>query len=730
MNRPWLPALPQPPHDPLRIRLDAYAGFRSATAPGLCEGVTFAPDDDHALVLTALPGSGRLMTETSGAFGGLTWPRHVADLGRHGIVMLDARGRRLLRFDPCCCAFVPFSCVGDASRDPRMPETPAGIAFACGRLLVCDPAAHRVIVLHPETGAVSAVWRMTPDAALQPWAPVAAAVDSRGQIAIADVANGGIHVVDRRGRRRRYLEGVGAVRAIAFDRDDRLYLLRDGEATVRVIDFATGRVLEEVLRPETVASRFAVLPVHVFADGAIDVARLCGRDGDAQVVDPHGQALPSPHADAAPKFGTSGTWTSTALDSAIMGCVWDRVALCVAMPAQTRIAISVYTADTPPADDELASLPATHWSSIATWRSPAAPDDDDAVADASVDFMLRAPPGRYLWLRLVLTGTDEATPSISAIDIDFPRISLRRYLPSVFGEEPVAAEFIDRWLAVFDRGFRDIECQIDTQARLFDPMSAPTGDARGDFLRWLASWFGITLERSWPEDRTRRFLKMFPRLFPRRGTIGALRDTVYLFLGLDAWVDHAPARTRCVPCVTPTTPRWRPPRLMLEHFHLRRWLLLGQSRLSDNAKLWGERIVARSRLSDGHLGDREGAQLGVTRLDTSRDPHRDPFHIYAHRMSIFVPAACVRSPPLAAALARLVASERPAHVQADIIKVEPRFRVGVQAMLGLDAVIGKRAQPVTLDTATLGRATVLGGADGRDHTPRVGVARVGMQTIL
>jgi hypothetical protein len=98
---------------------------------------------------------------------------------------------------------------------------------------------------------------------------------------------------------------------------------------------------------------------------------------------------------------------------------------------------------------------------------------------------------------------------------------------------------------------------------------------------------------------------------------------------------------------------------------------------------------------------------------------------------VFVPAACARTPGLARALAQFIEAEKPAHVDAQLVLVEPRFRVGVQAMLGLDAVIGVRTAPVTLDSARLGRATVLAGGGGPPQPPRhAGATRIGMTTIV
>ena len=722
MNAAFLPPPARPPHDPLRLRLDRRAGWRTAAGPGLVAGVDVSAEDG-TLRLAAAPGSGRLLAEASGSFGGLTWPDHLAPLGDGRFALLDAATGQLHRWDECGCRFLPWPCL--RAGDPRVPAQAGGIALACDQLLVCDPAGRRVIVLHPQSGAVRAVWTSPPSPPLaQPWTPVDAVTTGR-RIVIADPANGGLHVLAARGAHRQFVGGLGAVRSLAADARGNVYVRRDGEGTVAQVDLASGTVVATFLRPAEIAARFARLPVIVRADGSVDLSRCCAGGADA-VVDVHGAAIAAPLPDAAETYAPDGTWTSEPLDSEIAHCTWDRVDLCAHVPSGATIGIHALTSEQVIAPDVLASLAPEDWTAIGAWRT----GPRETPERSSRDWMLRCPRGRFLYLRFVLQGTGGETPRIAAVEIDFPRISLRRYLPQVFGADPIAAEFLDRWLAVFDREFRAIESVIDHQAAWFDPLSAPTGDRRCDFLRFLADWVGVALEQSWPEARRRTFLKGFARVFPRRGTVAAIRETLYLFLGLERWSDHAPARAACEPCIAHARPAWRAPRLVLELYQWRRAMLLGHARLSDKALLWGERIAGRSRLSDPTSGNSGGAQLGVTALDTSLDPERDIFHTYAHRLSIFVPAARVRSPVAAGALDRLIAAETPAHVAVTLIKVEPRFRIGVQSALGLDAVIGARARATALDLDALGRATVLGGRE--DHGPayRAGNARLGMQTIL
>lgn len=721
MNAPLLPPPARPPHDPYRYRLDRRAGWRGEAHPGLTADVAPAAGDG-ALTLVALPGSGALLNAADGSFGGLTWPDHLAPLADGGLVLLDRKRGMLRRFDRCACAFRDWPCLADD--DPRRPQDPGGIAIACGQLYLADRAGS-VMVFSLVSGNLRARWAAP--AGFAGWQPQDVAVSGRGEVFVSDPAHGGVHVFSTYGTHRRFFGGLGAVRSLAFDCEDRLHVRIDGAAPVSVLDAASGRVLEQPLRPEAVAGRFPPLPLRVLADGAVDLAGLCvPPPGAPRIFDTAGE--PSDAEAPAPAFPPGGVWVSGALDSGIARCTWHRVVLAGSLPQGTRVRVLAWAAESDEPPELLALRPAQSWREAGTWHNREA-----ATREGETDFLLRAAPGRYLWLKLVFEGDGATTPRIAAVEIEFPRISLRRYLPAIFGAEPVAAAFTDRWLAIFDREFRDIETVIDEQARLFDPLACPAAPQGPDFLGWLASWVGVALVRNWPEARRRRYLKHAPRLFVWRGTVHGLRGSLYLFLGLERWLAHRPARADCVPCPVTPPQGWRPPRLLLEHFQLRRWLFLGHARLSDNARLWGERIVNRSRLGGADPDEASaasGAQLGVSQLLKAQDPCRDPFHLYAHKLSVFVPAACIRDPSAARALKRLVELERPAHVAVQIVPVEPRFRVGVQAMLGLDAVIGWCPQPVVLDEGRLGRATVLPG--GIDPKPRlrVGVARVGEGSVL
>jgi phage tail-like protein len=407
---------------------------------------------------------------------------------------------------------------------------------------------------------------------------------------------------------------------------------------------------------------------------------------------------------------------TVALDSGLYRCVWDRIVLDGDFPEGTGVIASVYTSETPIPDAIIDQL------TDAWVDCPPA----DGVA-RPWDCMLRAPAGRYLWLKLAFTSHGDETPRVRRARVVFPRVSLRRYLPGTFGSDPQSAEFTDRFLSIFDRTFRGIESTIDWQAHFYDPLSAPADDkdSRRDFLSWLATWIGVTLDKSWPIARRRRYLKMVGKLFPIRGTPAGLRKNLQLYLGLPLQDDCA--QTTCGPCTPKQRPSWRPPELVLEHYRLRRWLFLGAGRLGDEARLWGDNIVNRSRLDGPHC--RGNAQLGVTELNTTQDPVRDPFWAYAHKLTVFAPASCASTPAAKRGLERLIRAERPAHVAYQIVYVEPRFRIGVQSMIGFDTAVGRYPDANTrLGEARLGRATLLAGDRGSITVGKQ--SRIGSTTTL
>lgn len=766
-----MPPIPEPPHDPTSLLLagwldrDVAAGFRGRVferidATPVCRTLTLAPAPDAT----------RLMTEPSGSFGGLRTPFNVAVAADGAVFLLDPVTGQLLRFDACDCRFAAVPCftrvvTAPLAATPSRPiarnllSEPHGIALRHDEILIAD-SGHARVLRYTRAGFIARGELRLPRSAAsergRAWYPFALVFDSRGTLYVSDPPNKRIDEFDCHGRWRRSLPTEVAPWSLAVDGRDRLHVLL---AEADGVDSTPGGNARWEFRevpgvppaPRVVRLDDQAVPVDARSDLARDFgAASLQVDGEGFLTlpcargradfDARGRATSNDRRVVRERFQRSGRFETIALDARLEGCQWHRVELRGLLPAGCRVSVRTASAHVELDADELAALPDTAWSNAQVATAFAANPDD-----ARWDCLVTSPPGRYLWLRLEFSGDGHATPQLCAIVVEFPRVSLRRFLPAVFGADAEGADFTDRFMAIFDSSLRSIERQVDQLAANFDPLSAPAragGQGRPDFLSWIASWIGLTLVRDLPLQRQRHFVKQAASLYPRRGTPGGLRDQLLLLLGFDLRLeecrDERP-RTRCLP--TPLNcglgPERRPaaaPPLLLEHFRLRRWLFAGRGRLGDDSVLWGRSIVNRSQLSGTDSGEgRSGnAEVGVTQLKTVPDPWRDPLHVHAHRFSVFVPARVREVAAERRAFEQLLGRETPAHAVCEIHYVEPRFRVGRQAMIGLDSVIARTPAGVRLDANRLGQGTILTAPPGSRPGPslRVGETRVGTTTVL
>jgi phage tail-like protein len=721
MNAPLrIPHIPTPPFEPTSLLLNARVGWR--VEEGNWSGVE--SDAEGMLQLTPDPASARDFTEPGGSFGGLVPPRHVA-IGPDGTVYLLDRAHHLLkRFDPCRCEFVAVPCIGGEGGDARQWRGPRGIAIGCGKLYVCDTGLEEATPPHGCVDEAAALAKLAREnhrvsvfslnglalhGHLKPrgvsaWRPTAVALDENGQAYVTDALNGMVHVFSPMLRFVRSIPGFVNPGAIAIDCRGFRYVLcavLPHQRMVRVVD-ANGQEQPVPRRVDEMAQWFMPLPFGVDAQGRLDLHALCvgNHAAESLVFDASGEpVLPEPAAPVT-QYVKQGTVLIGPLDSKTQACIWHRVLLQGQLPQGSGAEVDTFSAEEIIPSDQLADF--------ARWETGQIAHSFEA---GHWDCLTRSGPGRYLWLRLALHGNGTSTPRIASIELEFPRIGSRRYLPAVFSAEASSADFTDRFLALFDTTLRGIERTVDTSPSLFDPLSAPAervNSAPIDFLGWLASWVGLGFDRSWSEARRRAFLKRAGYWLDRRGTLRGLRDALTLLLGLDrgaACVCPDEPVTRCASrpanCAPKPAPvsRWQVPPLVLEHFRVRRWLFLGHGRLGERAVLWGQRIINRSQLD-------MNAQADVTQLVARPDPLRDPFHSHAHQFTVFVPS-CVRdNDAQRKALENLLAADSPAHTCYYIEYVEPRFRIGVQSTLGFDAVVAAPPPVVALGDRPLGHGVL------------------------
>lgn len=753
-----LPLIPAPPHDPTWWLLNNLVGWRSSFLGANID----VSKPSGALVLSQPPKSGREFTEDNGSMGGLLPPSNVGVTPSGTIILLDRSTNILKVFDPCICAFAPLAVfakkeatrggcqdhvISSECKEPEWAlDDPHGITVHDDDLYICDTGNRRVIVMSLASFTVRSVWTLPARAEVnKKWKPYALAFDSGHRAYVTDQANRCIHVFDRHGLWLRFIEVSGPATHIGIDTEDNILVVVEGTPPKFIKIDRAGEGLPAPSRPAEISYMFPVLPFKSDTGGNLDLQTLCSHGSikkaegehcteDQCFFDMSGNAIPEMVPAPAERYERQGRFISTALDSGLYQCQWHRIVLRGTLPEGTSVKVYTYTAETEHPHEFILGISRRRWETAIS---------ANFMQNGEWDCLVQGGKGRYLWLRLDFSSTGEDSPWIEEIQVEYPRISLRRYLPGVFGVEPVSADFTDRFLGIFDMTYREIERKIDLQAHYFDPLSAPSDrpvDGRPDFLSWLASWTGVKLDRHWPKEKQRNYLKNAGKLLGIRGTRRGLWEQLVIYLGMDRDVSlfcGDTGRKSCCrekpSCERPSSfvEQWDPPPLILEHYQLRRWLFFGAGLLGDQAALWGRRIVNRSMLNNNARND-------VSQLKTSQDPHRDPFHVYAHQFSVFVPSRFKSSETDRRALESLLEREKPGHTQYQLEFVEPRFRIGYQSTIGFDSVVGRYPEGINLDknalTRTpLGKSTVLGSSMEREDGPSMKIGRrssIGTTTAL
>jgi len=255
--------------------------------------------------------------------------------------------------------------------------------------------------------------------------------------------------------------------------------------------------------------------------------------GKALLVSPSGQAFYDLDdrwvplvAQRRARFAPSATILVQGLDGKQPDCVWHRLLIDACIPAECTVEVATRAGNDP------ALLPVLAWNrepallrratgSELPWETA-----EGAAGYDTWELLFQRATGRYLDLRMTLSGSGRSTPRLRALRAWYPRFSyLDHYLPAAYRENPESASFLDRFLANFEGFFTNIEDRIAAVQLLLDVRRAPA-----EALEWLASWFGVALDPAWDETRRRLFLRHATDFFEWRGTVPGLMMALRLAL--------------------------------------------------------------------------------------------------------------------------------------------------------------------------------------------------------
>lgn len=225
-----------------------------------------------------------------------------------------------------------------------------------------------------------------------------------------------------------------------------------------------------------------------------------------------------------PRFTVQGSLVTQVFDGKDPGCVWHRLLFDGCVPPQATVEVWTRAAD------DAAELPSQPWSQEPQPQPRASGPELPLLpsisgGDAQVfELLFQRAKGRYLQLRIRLSGDGRSSPRLRALRIWYPRFSyLERYLPAVYRDDADSASFLDRFLANLEGVFTGIEDKMAVAQLLLDARTAPP-----DALDWLASFFGVALDPAWDDARRRLFLRHAMDFFALRGTVRGLTVALHL----------------------------------------------------------------------------------------------------------------------------------------------------------------------------------------------------------
>ncbi len=405
------------------------------------------------------------------------------------------------------------------------------------------------------------------------------------------------------------------------------------------------------------------------------------------------------------RYLPTGSVTTFRLDSGEFHTVWGRLFLDACIPKDTAIVVRCITADEPPDEPVLPrSRPANTnadppFENLSPPLPPRSfkqrienafaqsmhrretgrelpwvrPTEDDPFETYEAPVL--AEPGRYLWVRIELSGNTRTTPRVKALRAEHPTHDYLRRIPRTFSRDEQIASFLRRYLAPFEGVLGELEAKADARGALLDPHSAPA-----EILPWLASFLGLTLDERMAraprpggqtEDVRRTLIAEATLLFRFRGTVPGLRRFLEIYLGTQT--------------------------VVIEKFRVRG---LGGAMLGDPTALTSSSVLG--------AGFRVGGAIGEDGTQTLTASVEDAFETHAHRFALIVPASLTSEQQ--DVVRQILELHRPAHTLVEVCTVGAGMRVGRGLHIALTSIIGRSDgfTQLQLGNALLGRGAILG----------------------
>jgi phage tail-like protein len=140
------------------------------------------------------------------------------------------------------------------------------------------------------------------------------------------------------------------------------------------------------------------------------------------------------------------------------------------------------------------------------------------------DLLLHSLRGRYAWVCVLLHPTGECDCELRGLRLELPKYSFAEYFPEIYQGN----DFFERYIAVFQSLFLDVEKQVDRVPELLDYRTTPDEN-----VEYLASWLGIdNSRRLFSPAQLRHLIENIDIYQGAKGTKHALVKIITLLSGV------------------------------------------------------------------------------------------------------------------------------------------------------------------------------------------------------
>ncbi|HMI52386.1 MAG TPA: phage tail protein [Candidatus Saccharimonadales bacterium] len=726
--------------------------FLNLNREGVWPGFTLnglEPREDGSLQLTSLPLLTAAVPDVVKTAGAPNGPSGLAIDATGTLYFTDPAANRIMRVQGCDGCVQAVSCVGGMGSSPSRFHTPRGLLIPKNRnaLFVADSENHRIQIFDLDTFQLVGIWgeiglgltsspSSLPGQFNTPWTLVS---DSAGYVFVLDYGNRRIQKFSPAGDViPSFCDAVQASGLLkqpseiaVLDRSGSLWILvldlpPAGPPTIfaftpdgQPVKDASGNAISFQEAHMQQPMGFAVCGDKLYVgDNALRCVleyrfdpnfSFCGEAIGYQgpvaslLCDTKGNLWVHSGLDLAPialreesGHAMHGVLTRDPLQVPDRSVVWHRLkALLEPLPENAHLELFAYaTSDS--SDKPEIHVDAANPFADARWQPVAMPGHADVT-----DLYIGGAQATFLWLGALFTGDGTTTPILNQLRVEFDYPAYDQYLPAVYAKSADCGEFLLRLLSLFEALFTEVEGEIASLPKLFDPNAVPKG-----FLAWLASSLGFDLDENWNDAKQRRLIAEIFRLYGWRGTPAGLRELLRLFAGVDAviveplqqaawWALPDAAGSCCDACADESSaagPAWQDTGNSI----------LGWTTMLAPAQPQGAVVGTSAVLDQSHLltVDQFGSPL---------------FSDVAYQFSVQVLRGQVNCAESLARIRAILDQEKPAHTVYHLCIVEPRMRVGFQCRLGVDTVVGGPGRSLSLSSdQILGEETRLaGGAESR-----------------